>query len=115
MHGERHAGRCSRLLCVRFSHYRLSSPLGEGVLHQVKYILITAARNEESFITKTLDSVVTQTVLPERWIIVDDGSTDGTAEIVRAMLSATHGFNCFAVRGASTEISPEKSKRSLPA
>ena len=48
----------------------------------MKYVLITAARNEESFIKKTLDSVVTQTVLPERWIIVDDGSTDRTAEIV---------------------------------
>ncbi len=50
----------------------------------MKYVLITAARNEESFIKKTLDSVVTQTVLPERWIIVDDGSTDRTAEIVES-------------------------------
>jgi glycosyltransferase involved in cell wall biosynthesis len=50
----------------------------------MKYILITAARNEELFITKTLDSVVTQTALPERWIIIDDGSTDRTAEIVES-------------------------------
>ena len=50
----------------------------------MKYVLITAARNEASFIKKTLDSVVTQTVLPERWIIVDDGSTDSTAEIVES-------------------------------
>ena len=50
----------------------------------MKYVLITAARNEGSFIKKTLDSVVTQTVLPERWIIVDDGSTDRTAEIVES-------------------------------
>jgi glycosyltransferase involved in cell wall biosynthesis len=50
----------------------------------VKYILITPARNEEAFIKKTLDSVITQTVLPERWIIVDDGSTDDTAEIVES-------------------------------
>jgi Glycosyltransferases, probably involved in cell wall biogenesis len=48
----------------------------------VKYLLITAARNEEAFVQRTLDSVVTQTVLPERWVIVDDGSTDRTAEIV---------------------------------
>jgi glycosyltransferase involved in cell wall biosynthesis len=46
------------------------------------YVLITSARNEERFITKTLDSMVAQTVLPERWVIVDDGSTDHTAEIV---------------------------------
>src|SRR5438876_10552700 len=50
----------------------------------MKYVLITAARNEAAFIRKTLDSVATQTVLPERWIIVDDGSTDHTAEIVES-------------------------------
>jgi glycosyltransferase involved in cell wall biosynthesis len=50
----------------------------------MKYVLITPARNEEAFIRKTLDSVVTQTVLPERWAIVDDGSTDRTAEIVES-------------------------------
>jgi Glycosyl transferase family 2 len=50
----------------------------------VKYVLITSARNEEAFIGKTLDSVVTQTVLPERWVIVDDGSTDRTVEIVES-------------------------------
>ena len=48
----------------------------------MKYILITSARNEEAFIAKTLDSVVTQSVLPERWIIVDDNSTDRTAKII---------------------------------
>jgi biofilm PGA synthesis N-glycosyltransferase PgaC len=48
----------------------------------VKYILITSARNEEAFIQRTLDSVVAQTRLPERWTIIDDGSTDRTAEIV---------------------------------
>ena len=48
----------------------------------MNYVLITSARNEEAFIGKTLDSVVGQTVLPECWVIVDDGSTDDTAEIV---------------------------------
>jgi len=50
----------------------------------LKYVLITPARNEEKFITKTLDSMVVQTLLPERWVIVDDGSTDHTAEIVES-------------------------------
>ncbi|MEO6783648.1 MAG: glycosyltransferase family 2 protein, partial [Bradyrhizobium sp.] len=50
----------------------------------MRYILITPARNEEAFIGKTLDSVVHQTALPERWIIVDDGSTDQTAPIVKS-------------------------------
>ena len=50
----------------------------------MKYVLITPARNEEAFIKKTLDSVVAQTALPERWVIVDDNSTDRTAEIVES-------------------------------
>ena len=50
----------------------------------MKYVLITPASNEERFIAKTLDSVVAQTVFPERWVIVDDGSTDKTAEIVES-------------------------------
>jgi len=50
----------------------------------VKYVLITPAHNEERFIKKTLDSMVTQTWLPERWVIVDDGSTDQTPEIIGA-------------------------------
>jgi glycosyltransferase involved in cell wall biosynthesis len=48
----------------------------------VKYVLITPAHNEEAFIERTLASMVAQTVLPERWVIVDDGSTDETAKIV---------------------------------
>jgi len=47
------------------------------------YVLITPARNEEAFIEQTVKSVIAQTVLPVRWVIVSDGSTDGTDEIVR--------------------------------
>jgi glycosyltransferase involved in cell wall biosynthesis len=49
----------------------------------MRYVLISAAHNEESFIQNTLDSVCSQSLLPERWIVVDDGSTDRTAQIVR--------------------------------
>jgi len=48
----------------------------------MKYVLITPARNEGAFIKETLAAVLAQTVPPERWVIVDDGSTDNTAEIV---------------------------------
>lgn len=46
------------------------------------YVLITPARNEAQFIEQAIASVVSQTVLPVRWVIVSDGSTDGTDEIV---------------------------------
>ena len=47
------------------------------------YVLITPARNEAEFIELTLKSVSAQTVKPLKWVIVSDGSTDGTNEIVR--------------------------------
>ncbi len=48
-----------------------------------KYVLLTSARNEEAYIEKTIKSVVAQIVLPEKWVIVSDGSTDKTDEIVK--------------------------------
>jgi glycosyltransferase involved in cell wall biosynthesis len=46
------------------------------------YVLITPARNEEQFIANTIESVIHQTVLPLKWVIVNDGSTDSTEAIV---------------------------------
>jgi len=47
------------------------------------YVLVTPVRDEEATIGKTIDSVIGQTMLPREWVIVSDGSTDGTDEIVR--------------------------------
>ncbi len=54
----------------------------EAVLTLPAYVLITPARNEAQFIGLTIRSVVMQTVRPIKWIIVSDGSTDATDEIV---------------------------------
>ena len=51
-------------------------------MNTVKYVLITAAKNEELFIEKTIQSVLNQTIKPARWVIVSDGSTDRTNDIV---------------------------------
>lgn len=48
----------------------------------LRYALITPARNEEKYITSTIESVIAQTVKPLIWVIVSDGSTDRTDEIV---------------------------------
>src|SRR5215831_767647 len=45
-------------------------------------LLITPARNEERHIEKTLRSMVTQSVHPTKWVIVNDGSTDETPQII---------------------------------
>jgi biofilm PGA synthesis N-glycosyltransferase PgaC len=48
----------------------------------LSFIIVSPARNEAQFIELTLQSVVAQKRLPMRWVIVSDGSTDGTDEIV---------------------------------
>jgi poly-beta-1,6-N-acetyl-D-glucosamine synthase len=47
------------------------------------YVLLTAAYNEAAFIEKTIDSVQSQTTPPAQWVIVSDGSTDKTDEIIQ--------------------------------
>lgn len=56
-----------------------------------KYVIITPARNEEMFIEKAVHSMISQTNKPVKWIIVNDGSTDSTAEIVERYKS-NHDF-----------------------
>lgn len=53
-----------------------------GLNDKLKYIIITPVRDEVRYIEKTIASVICQTILPSQWIIVDDGSTDGTSEIL---------------------------------
>ena len=48
------------------------------------YVIISPVRDEAKFIASTIRCVAAQTILPCEWIIVDDGSSDGTAEIVES-------------------------------
>jgi len=47
------------------------------------YVIVTPARNEAQFIELAIKSVIEQTKRPLKWVIVSDGSTDGTDDIVR--------------------------------
>lgn len=47
-----------------------------------RYLLITPCRDEAGYAIRCIESVVGQTVLPALWVIVDDGSTDGTPAIL---------------------------------
>jgi glycosyltransferase involved in cell wall biosynthesis len=53
------------------------------VLKLPTYVLVTPARNEARFIELTIQSVLAQSTLPLKWVIVSDGSTDDTDEIVK--------------------------------
>ena len=57
-------------------------PVSKYVSSSQKYVIITPVRNEADYIQKTIDSVANQIVKPIKWVIVDDGSTDKTPQII---------------------------------
>lgn len=60
-------------------------------MRKATYVLVTPARNEAATIEETIKSVLSQSHLPVEWVIVSDGSTDRTDEIVREY-SRMHTF-----------------------
>ena len=47
-----------------------------------RYLLISPCRDEAGYMRQTLDTVIAQSVRPAKWLIVDDGSTDETPQIL---------------------------------
>ncbi len=62
--------------------------------NKISYVLITPAYNEESYIEKTIQSVISQTILPTKWVVVSDGSTDSTDDII-SIYAKQHSFIQF--------------------
>jgi glycosyltransferase involved in cell wall biosynthesis len=57
-----------------------------SVANRYKYVIVTPAYNEAENIRQTIESILKQSILPEKWIIVDDGSTDNTKAIITEYL-----------------------------
>jgi biofilm PGA synthesis N-glycosyltransferase PgaC len=57
----------------------------------MRYAIVSPARNERDNLERVAESVLTQTLRPAWWIIVDDGSDDGTAELADR-LAADHDW-----------------------
>jgi biofilm PGA synthesis N-glycosyltransferase PgaC len=54
----------------------------------LNYVVISPVKNEERFVEATLDSMARQTHRPLRWVIIDDGSTDSTPQIIERYVAA---------------------------
>jgi len=53
-------------------------------VQNVKYVVVTPVRDEQEFLPLTIASMASQSILPVEWIIVNDGSKDGTREVIAA-------------------------------
>lgn len=80
----------------------------------LSYVLVTPARNEAAFIGKTLESMVRQTVLPLKWVIVDDGSTDNTAEVVKPYLTKYSWIELVEMPNGVIAVLPRRWGPSMP-
>jgi biofilm PGA synthesis N-glycosyltransferase PgaC len=84
LNGPRSGHLCASVDILHLHKNRLAATGPSNSMSAVPtYVVITPARNEAEFIGLTLQSMVTQSALPVRWVIVSDGSTDGTDDIVR--------------------------------
>lgn len=64
-------------------------------MKNAKYILITSAHNEAGLIENTIKSILGQEIRPIEWIIVDDGSTDNTSEVVKKFVKNNSFIKLF--------------------
>lgn len=65
----------------------------------MQYVILTAARNEEKNIEKTIKSLIDQTIKPVQWIIISDGSTDRTDETVQSYVTQYPFIKFFRASG----------------
>jgi len=50
---------------------------------KIDYVLVTPVHNEKDVLEKAIESIISQTILPQKWVIVDDVSTDGSDNIIK--------------------------------
>ena len=90
-HQEANAAALARLI-RRASFAHAFAPSGRGPLNDPpRYIVISPVRDEEAYLPATIASLVSQTIPPVEYILVDDGSTDRTASIIKEAAKA-HPF-----------------------
>ena len=75
---------------------------------RLKYALVTPARNERDNLERLAASILAQRVEPEAWIVVDDSSDDGTAELLSGLAQTTPWIH---VAGAARASDPLASGR----
>jgi biofilm PGA synthesis N-glycosyltransferase PgaC len=67
----------------------------------LEYVIVTPARNEADNLPRLADSVLAQTLRPDRWIIIENGSTDDTLAIAERLSEAHPWISVLQTSGAA--------------
>ena len=72
----------------------------------MEYSLVIITKNRKKFFKKALDSVLCQTIQPKEYIILDNGSTDGTVELLLEYKKKHPNFRIFNIKdiGYTAEV-----------
>ena len=66
-----------------------------------RYVVVSPVKDEEDYIERTLVSVISQTIRPVKWVIVDDGSSDSTPQILQTYAEKHHWIQVLRIERGS--------------
>lgn len=66
----------------------------EDMAHKTRYVILTPVRDEEKYLENTIQSVLSQSIKPMQWVIINDGSTDTTGSIIEEYSARVRWIRC---------------------
>lgn len=76
-----------------------------NMVRESGYILVTPCKNEEKSLQKLAESIINQTITPKLWLIVNDNSTDNSAEILSNLETKYSWINVVTSEGTKRDLS----------
>lgn len=73
-------------------------------MRRTRYAVVSPMKNEEKYVTGTLESMTSQTIKPVEWVIVNDGSADRSAEIVNGVAAKNSWIRMLDVAGLGDRL-----------
>jgi glycosyltransferase involved in cell wall biosynthesis len=81
---------------------------------EARILIISPMRNEAAHVERVARSVAAQTLTPAEWVVVDDGSTDDTAAILRRLESDIPFMRVFSRRADQEPVADRLAVAAAP-